>query len=106
MSLTIAEVSAIDFEPWTEEDGTEMPLKPKEWLEMLITVRIAWAVMFRSKPELVKGIGSSEDAFMEAMEVIGNVKDFLKDLTEMLGVAEMRLLASAAAHCEARQRDA
>jgi hypothetical protein len=41
---------------------------------------------------------------MEMIEVVGNVKDRLNGLTEMLGAAEIRLLASAAAHCKAEHR--
>ena len=70
---------------------------------MRITVRLAGAVMFRSKPELVRGIASAEDAFTDLIKAVGGAKDTLKNLTELLGVVEMRLLASASAHSLAEQ---
>jgi hypothetical protein len=103
MSMTIAESSALEFEPWTEEEagGKDMPMTAAQWNGMLITTRLAWAAVFRSKPELIRGIASQEDAFMDLIEAVGDVKDTLKGLEELLGTVEMRLLASAAAHCQA-----
>jgi hypothetical protein len=96
--LTIAEAAWINFEPW-QEDGECDPPTDAVWAQMLITVRVAWRVMFKSKRGLMKGIANEEDAFADAIRAIGDAKDTLKALTELLEAAEMRLLASAAVHC-------
>jgi hypothetical protein len=99
--LTDEQWAALNFEPWTHTEDEWKPPSNKEWADaiaLLPHVRIAWICMFQTKAELqaiVTNLG--DDAGAEMIETIIESRKFFKTFVDVLGGAEVRLFAAAAA---------
>jgi hypothetical protein len=102
--MTSAEAAALELEPWEHDGECALPTA-KEWAGILITLRLGWRTMFRSKAQLIEAMAEDEDTFIELIDLIGDVSNTLKGLSALVSSAEVRLLASGAAHALAEQRD-
>ena len=98
--MTMAGAAALEFEPWEDNGDCSLP-KAEEWATMLFTLRLAWRVMFLSKAQLVEAISNEEDVMGDLMKDLAGASGALKGLRALVDGAEMRLLATASAHCEA-----
>lgn len=74
-TVTMEEAATLDFEPWSRADQREdlfTPPSNQEWNELgraeLPYVRLAFATMFRTKPELVAMFESEPDLMVRLME--------------------------------------
>lgn len=103
MTLTAAEMGAVDFEPVDAEAlETCKPPGNDEWAQIslahLPTIRIAWTLLKKTKPELVEAIGKLEDkpglALMDAFEA---ALTFHRQSVMILEQAEMRILIAGSA---------
>ena len=81
----------MDFEPWRHAEGDWEPPSNKEWTGTLITIRLAYATMFRSKAQLIDMVVKEEEAAMDMAEAVFNVADFCKGLSALMDAAETRL---------------
>ncbi len=94
---TLEQLAAMDFEPWRHAEGDWEPPSNKEWNGMLITIRLAYATMFRSKAQLIDMVVKEEEAAMDMAEAVFNVADFCKGLSALMDAAETRLMVACAA---------
>ncbi len=55
--VSLEQMAAMDFEPWTNKGEGWRPPTDKQWIGIinphLINLRIAWHMMFKTKPELL-----------------------------------------------------
>jgi hypothetical protein len=73
------------------------PPSNDQWIELVIALRLAWAVLGKTKDE-IKGVvrkGETED--FSLIGCFASSADRLKAYAEMLSMAEMRLLSAGAA---------
>jgi hypothetical protein len=68
---TAEEWASINFEPWAHADDEWTPPTNEEWREAakthLVTVRLAWAMLYRTKAELVQGLKDLGDEYGNQM---------------------------------------
>jgi hypothetical protein len=96
---TAEQWASIDFEPWTHAADEWTPPTNVEWYEIakthLITVRLAWALLYRTKDQLVEGMrefGDEDgnrmmDNFMTAIH-------FFDSTAKILKLAETRIICA------------
>jgi hypothetical protein len=104
INADIDEAAAIEFEPWTDApDRWRPPSSNIEWLSAfdnkIPVLRIAWAVLHKSKPELIEI--HRKLSFEEAKSAIDGIDvsaSYLEQMLEILNCARARLLTSLAAH--------
>lgn len=89
-------IAAIDFEPWTHTEGEWTPPSNVEWAELanphLVSVRLAWLTLHKSKPELVAITDQLGDHdLIQLVGDIGRSADWFKGMHEILSAAECRV---------------
>src|SRR5690349_15467280 len=92
----------LDFEPWKQTDDSWAPPTNEEWTLLanphLISVRMAWLALHKSKGELVAVANElGDDGLMELVRQIGQSADWFKGLQQVLESAECRLMCALAA---------
>jgi hypothetical protein len=97
---TVEQMAALDFEPWPRPDW--IPPTNEEWAELanpyLVTIRIAWQTVQRTKPDLVKMMAAlDEDVGRGLMESFVDTLSFFEGVVGLLKCAEARILAAGAA---------
>lgn len=101
MPATLDQMASLNFEPWKHEEGEWTPPSDEEWARLanpyLVTVRIAWLVMHKSKPELIEMLDALEDDAGHDMKdrFIGTIEWF-KGMLAILEGAEARILCAGA----------
>ncbi|RYG99374.1 MAG: hypothetical protein EON58_04135 [Alphaproteobacteria bacterium] len=100
-------MAQLDFRPLEERDGAWTPPTNDEWSRLanphLISVRLAWLSLHKSKAELVAMAEQLGDAALtELVTQIGLSADWFEGLHKILASAECRIMcAYAAASMEA-----
>lgn len=95
-------MAQLDFERWKQQPGGWTPPTNAEWTSLanphLISVRLAWLTMHKSREELV-GVAKqlTDDGLMELVRQIGLSSDWFKGLHELLLGAECRIMCAYAA---------
>jgi hypothetical protein len=100
--MTAAECAAMNFEPWSPEDlEVCKPPSNSEWNRMthphLVTLRIAWLTLAKTKPELVemmRKLGENDEAGCAMMDGFIAAIDFFKQVLMMLEKAEARIICA------------
>ncbi|RUW62107.1 hypothetical protein [Mesorhizobium sp. M7A.F.Ca.US.008.03.1.1] len=79
-----AEFAALDWKPWEHYEGEFVPPTNDEWIEAinptLVAIRLAWAVMYKTKPELITMLNemdkepTGEGETLAAM-MVGQIED-------------------------------
>ncbi len=102
----IESIASLDFQPWTHHDGEWTPPSNAEWTRLanphLISTRIAWLTLHKSKPELAAMADELGDqGLMELVAQIGRTADWFKGVHELLSAAECRIMCAYAWRVEA-----
>lgn len=94
---TLEQIAALEFEPVRGEgDGHKLP-SPNEWLDDLVTLRIAYHMVFRTKEQLVDladGVGG-EKAEGVASDIT-NLGERLRGYADLMSSAEVRFMSALA----------
>ena len=107
---SIDELAALEFAPWQGRAEGWTPPSNSEWANLanphLISVRLAWVTLHKSKNELVSIAAElGEEALMELVGQIGRSADWFEGLHKLLASAECRIVcAYAALNAEASDR--
>ncbi|MCV9935890.1 hypothetical protein OIU35_05905 [Boseaceae bacterium BT-24-1] len=93
--------ASMEFEPWKHEPGEWGPPSNKEWADMtnpyLISIRLAWITLYKTKPELIDIIDRMEsEVGIEFLESIEATLQFFKGIVMILEAAEVRFLCAGA----------
>lgn len=100
--LTIAELAAAEFEPW-EGDPTKSSVTPAYslWRDELPKLRMAEAVMFKSKRELI-GIAAAmpDELLISWVDDLAAVETLLLCMADLACAARARMMVAVAAHTE------
>jgi hypothetical protein len=95
--MTAADAAAINFEPLSAEMLRKLaPPSNDVWIGHLVAVRVAWALIGKTKAEL-KEIIREWDAEFDLFEDLERSAKFLKAVADILNTAEMRLLIAGSA---------
>lgn len=99
--LDIREMANIEWEPWGSED-VELPTNSEIANPHMVMVRLAYGLMYKTKPELIEALKSFEgdDILEETIERMGGAASVFEGLSEMLKGAHARLLLAWAALAE------
>lgn len=95
----IAKFAATDWQPW---DVSDCPLPSnQEWIDginpYLVSLRLAWVTMGKTKAELVENVESLEadDALRPMMDGLDSTERQMRGLYELASAAQARLLCAA-----------
>jgi len=97
---SVEDMAAVDFNPWPAEDLAKIKsrLTNQEMADHMITVRTAWAILGKTKPELMETLTKIDDETgTEMFDGFVATTERLKALLELVSVAETRLLCAGAA---------
>ena len=83
--MSEAEFAAVDFEPWVHTPDEWTPPSNVEWAALanphLVTIRIAWLIMHKSKTELIEMIeGLERDVAVEMLDRLLDTSRWIKGL--------------------------
>ena len=107
---SIEEMAALMFTPWARHDGEWTPPSNDEWASLanphLISVRLAWLTLHKSKHDLVEAAEQLGDAaLMDFVGQIGRSAAWFEGLHTLLATAECRIMcAYATSNVEASDR--
>lgn len=95
----LAEMAALDFGPVKELAEGWSPPTNLEWARLanphLISVRLAWLTLQKSKDELVAMTDElGDDALTELVDQIGRSADWFEGLHKLLASAECRIMCA------------
>ncbi|MBN9241920.1 MAG: hypothetical protein J0I98_03920 [Mesorhizobium sp.] len=98
--MTDEQLAAITFEPWKHEPDEWKPPSNEQWARLanpyLVSVRMAWLTLYKTKPELVEMIqGMDRDGIFEPYgNGIRDSIDFFKPILVVLEAAEARIICA------------
>ncbi|SDU42320.1 hypothetical protein [Stappia sp. ES.058] len=98
--MTDEDFAAMDFEPWQHEPDEWKPPSNEEWARLanpyLVSVRMAWLTLFKTKPELMEMIaGMDREGIFELYgNGIRDSIDFFKAFLAVLEAAEARIICA------------
>ena len=106
----IEAMAGLEFEPWKHSDDCWKPPSNEEWTRLanphLVSVRLAWVTLHKSKEELVAVAGElGDEGLMQLAGQIGQSSDWFKGLQQVLEAAECRLMCALAARTLDNQQD-
>ncbi|UCI17039.1 hypothetical protein FJ970_18065 [Mesorhizobium sp. B2-1-8] len=103
--MTDDEFMALDWAPWEHQEGEFVPPTNQQWYDevnpTLISIRIAWTIMYKTKAELIEMLGgldnekgADEDKTMavEMYERIAQAAERIDALHDVLHGARSRLM--------------
>jgi hypothetical protein len=96
---TAEQWAAIDFEPWTHAADEWTPPTNVEWHEIgenhLVTVRLAWALLYRTKDQLVEGLRElGEKDVNRMMDDFMSATHFFESTAKILNLAQTRIICA------------
>ncbi len=98
--MTDEQFAAMAFEPWVHEEGEWTPPSNVEWARLanpyLVSVRMAWLTLYKTKPELVEMIeGMDREGIFEPYgNGIRDSIEFFKAFLVVLEAAEARVICA------------
>lgn len=100
---TEEQMAAMDFEPWQHTPDEWKPPTNEEWARLanpyLVTVRIAWLTMHKTKEELMEATATmGEEAGHALMNNFISTINFFKGMLATLEAAEARILCAGSAY--------
>ena len=100
--VTLKQMAEIKFEPWKHMPDEWKPPNSKEWSEaakeLLMPAHIAWAIMFKTKEEMVTIAKDIGDENLEGtLKGIINARRFFHNFVVIIDAAETRLMCAVAA---------
>lgn len=105
---SIKDMAALEFMPWRGLEGWAPPTNA-EWTNLanphLISVRLAWLTVHKSKDELIAVADALGDqGLMEIVGQIGQSADWFEGLHQLLASAECRIMCAYAAASQQTER--
>ncbi len=100
---TLEQVAAIDFEPWQYNPTFKLPTLEGIGDPHLIHCRLAYGIMHKAKPDLVK-LFSDAKSRNAALKLIGDLEvsqKFFLGAAELIEVAHLRLIVAGSSFTEA-----
>lgn len=99
---TVAEMAAIEFEAWQHTQDDWRPPSDEEWTTLaeqhIVVIRIAWAMMLRTKPEFIEELAAiGDEALAETLNHLAETEDFFRGVLGVLEAAHARALSASAA---------
>jgi hypothetical protein len=96
---TAEEWASINFEPWAHADDEWTPPTNEEWREAakthLVTVRLAWAMLYRTKAELVEGLKDlGDECGNQMMDDFASAIHFFESTAKILNLAQTRIICA------------
>jgi hypothetical protein len=96
---TAEQWAATDFEAWTHADDEWTPPTNEEWRQIakthLVTVRLAWALLYRTKAQLVEGLRELGDEDVNRMmSDFMSALHFFESTAKILKLAETRIICA------------
>lgn len=100
--LDLADMAAVAFEPWQPLSDGWAPPSNAEWAALanphLISVRLAWLTLHKTKEELIAVAAQLGEAELEELVgQIGRSADWFEGMHKMLASAECRIMCALAA---------
>lgn len=104
--MTDEEFAACNFDAWIHAEGEWTPPTNDQWAKLanphLVTIRIAWLTLYKTKAELIEMLGDqlrdSEDDGNELitsiLDQLSATSDFLKGMLTVVDAALARLLVA------------
>lgn len=98
--MTDEQLAVMTFEPWKHEPDEWTPPSNKQWARLanpyLVSVRMAWLTLYKTKPELVAMIEgmNREGIFIPYGNGIRDSIDFFKAFLVVLEAAEARIICA------------
>ena len=98
--MTDQQLAAMTFEPWKHEPDEWKPPSNEQWARLanpyLVSVRMAWLTLYKTKPELVEMIeGMDREGIFERYgNGIRDSIDFFKTFLVVLEAAEARIICA------------
>jgi hypothetical protein len=112
-ACSIEQLAALDFQPLGQDSKDAwQPPSNSEWESLanphLVTLRMAWLTLFKSKPEVVAMIDAmeKENIFKGYFEGIQGSLAFFKRFVELLELAEARVICAVATIARADENGA
>lgn len=101
----IEAMAKLDFAPWRGDAHGWTPPSNAEWADLanphLVSVRVAWLTMHKTKEELVAVVETlGDDGLAELIGQLGRSADWFKGLHELLTAAEARIMCACAVSLE------
>ncbi len=101
--VDIETMAELEFDPWETDATGWTPPTNAEWAQLanphLISVRLAWLTLKKSKDELVAMAHElGDDALTGLVRQIGQSADWFEGLHKLLASAECRIMCAYAAH--------
>lgn len=98
---TVEELAALDFTQWQRSPDEWTPPSNEEWADLanpnLVTVRVAWMVMHKTKAELITMLEEIEDDLGDDMfDRLQHTSDFFRGMLAVSEGALMRLCSAGA----------
>lgn len=95
--VDLADMAALAFEPWQPLSDGWTPPSNAEWSALanphLISVRLAWLTLHKSKEELIAVAAQlGDEGLQELVGQIGRSADWFEGLHKLLANAEARLV--------------
>ena len=92
-------MARLHFEPWKQTDVSWTPPTNEEWARLanphLISVRLAWLTLHKSKDELVSVADKlGDEGLKELVRQLGQSADWFNGLRQILEGAECRLMCA------------
>lgn len=98
--MSDADLAEMQFDAWEHTDDEWKPLTNEQWINeinpTLVSVRLAWVALHKTKDELVKIVSGMEkdELFERYMGSINDAADFFKGHLMMLEAARARLICA------------
>jgi hypothetical protein len=102
---TIEELAAVEFEPVDLWARFRLSDWFDEWGEIGAVIRLAAALMGKTKPELIEAVASllgkaaGEETQKDWIEDLQTAQQRLRDFVELLQATEIRFMVASAAFC-------
>ena len=96
--LTLEEAAAIDFEPWQKYQNLNVSaLKVDD--PHLISLRMAYALAHKSKPELVAAFENAANETLDFLDDLEASRKFFQARADLINMVSTRLIIAGACCC-------
>ena len=104
---TEKEAAAISFEPWKGDETVQFPTREEIENPYLISCRLAYALMFKSKPEMIEMFERAEDADVRLMfDNFESARKFFNGMATLLDAALSRMVVAGSSYVRQHDRNA
>jgi hypothetical protein len=98
---TLKKVAALDFEPWQVDADFKVPTLEEIANPHLILCRLAYALMHKSKPELVQSFADGTTTILPLIGRLEESRRFFMGAAQLLELGRARLIVAGSCVTEA-----